>query len=183
MVNEESFIPLRASILVRRDEAESELDGIIIPEAWRTYGWRAVVLRCGPKVEGFKVGDAILFKKEFTVLPFKNRMLAITDSKQVLAKLTVAPGTDYERIEPQNEYVFVEPHPIPHPSSCLHLSDRAADQPKMVTGDVLRVGARCSDLKPGDRIMFQSDVGVVCNENGVAHRLIGELSIAALLVQ
>ncbi len=178
MINESNFRPLRALVLVRRDAPESESDGIIIPDNVQTYGWRATAIRSGPDAAGYAKHDTILFMKEYTVLPFKDRTLALTDAKHVLAKLQVE--NNVERIIPQNKFVLVEPHPLPAKIASLYLSDKSKSKRLPKTGRVIRVGPDCHDVKPHYDVWFETGKGVNCVEDGDAFKLIDEENIIAM---
>lgn len=175
-INENNFKPLRSLVLVRRDEPEAVKDGIIIPDNVKTFGWRATVVRVGPDAVNYTKGDIILFLKECTILPFKDRTLALTDAKHILAKLQVE--RNVECIVPQNKFVLVEPYPLPAKVAGLYLSDKAKTPPK--TGYVIRVGTDCREVKRGHSIWFDADVGVNCVEDGDPYKLIDESNILVM---
>ncbi len=77
--------PLRGLVLIERDEPEFMYGQIIIPENCREYSWRATVVNVGEGVKSLKKGDEILFLKEFTVLPFKERYMALTNADNIVA--------------------------------------------------------------------------------------------------
>jgi co-chaperonin GroES (HSP10) len=179
MIDETNFRPLRALVLVRRDEPESEKGGIIIPENVKTYGWRATVLRSGPDATNYNKDDVILFLKEYTILPFKDRTLALTDAKHILAKLGVN-DKNVECIIPQNKFVLIESHPLPAKVAGLYLSDKSKLPPK--TGYVVRVGPDCREVKRYYNVWFDAGVGVNCVEDGVTYKLLDESNILAMQV-
>ena len=49
MIDETAFKPLRGLLLIRRDTPDENNGLIFVPEVYREFGWRATVLRCGPK--------------------------------------------------------------------------------------------------------------------------------------
>jgi len=171
-----NFKPLRALILVRRDDPESEDGGIIIPDSVQTYGWRATVIRSGPKASGYKAGDVILFQKEYTILPVKDRTLALTEAEHVLAKLKVIGNA--ECIIPQNKFVLVDPSSMPDKVKGLFLADKSKPPPK--TGRVRMAGPECREVKIGMDIWFEGNVGVNCVEDGECYKLIDESNILAM---
>ena len=175
-INEKNFKPLRALILVRRDDPESEDGGIIIPDSVQTYGWRATVIRSGPKASDYRAGDVILFQKEFTVLPFEDRTLALTEAEHVLAKLKVIDNA--ECIIPQNKFVLVDPSSMPNKVKGLFLADKSKPLPK--TGCVKMAGTDCREVKIGMDIWFEGNVGVNCVEDGEGYKLIDESNILAM---
>lgn len=180
-MNESNFKPLRALVFVRRDEPQSEIGGIVIPDSWRMYGWRATVIRSGSDAQEYKEGDTILFLKEFTVLPFKDRTLAITDAKHILAKLETVSRHDGSRVEciiPQNDYVMVESDKIIGAKGEIYLPDKAKDVPK--TGIVHRVGRECHDARVAHRVWYDAHTGVSCVEDDKTFRLIKESNIIAM---
>lgn len=176
-VDETNLQPLRALVLVRRDDPETVKDGIIIPDNVKEFGWRATVIRSGPEAfDDYIKNDIILFLKEYTVLPFKDRTLALTDAKHILAKLQV--DRNVECIIPQNKFVLVEPHPLPAKVAGLYLSDKAKPPPK--TGHVIRVGSDCREVKKYYNVWFDAGVGVNCVEDGVSYKLLEEDNILAM---
>jgi len=175
-INETNFKPLRALILVRRDDPETEAGGIIIPDNVKTYGWRATVLRVGPDADGYEVGDAILFQKEFTVLPCRDRTLALTDAKHVLAKLSVV--DKIERIKPQNKFVLVFPCQVESSANGIFFPDKSKPPPD--TGDVVEASGCCHEVVAGMKVWFEHGVGVNCVENGEGYKLIDESNILAM---
>jgi len=177
-IDEKNFRPLRALILVRRDDPESEEGGIIIPDSVQTYGWRATVIRSGPKASDYKEGDVILFQKEFTVLPFKDRTLALTEAEHVLAKLKAIGKV--ECIIPQNKFVLVDPYPMPIKVDGLFLADKSKAPPK--TGCVKMVGPDCREVKIGMDVWVEGNVGVNCVEDGEGYKLIDESNILAMRI-
>jgi co-chaperonin GroES (HSP10) len=177
-IDETNFRPLRALVLVRRDDPETVKDGIIIPDNVKEFGWRATVIRSGPDATTYLPGEVILFLKEYTVLPFKDRTLALTDAKHILAKLQV--DRNVECIIPQNKFVLIEPHPLPAKTFGLYLSDKAKSPP--ITGHVIRVGPDCHEVKRYYNVWFDAGVGVTCNEDGVSYKLLSEDNILAMQV-
>jgi len=173
-----NFRPLRGLVLVRRELPESVKDGIIIPEAWRQYGWRATVIRSGPDAQSYIEGEDILFLKEFTVLPFADRTLALTDSKHVLAKLTVVENV--EVIVPQNKFVMVEPHEKPKKLDAIYLSDKAYNPVR--SGYVVRKSVECHEVRVDCTAWFNYGVGVTCVEDGIEYKLMDESEILAMQI-
>jgi co-chaperonin GroES (HSP10) len=176
VVDETNFKPLRALVLVRRDDPDAEIDGIIIPGNVRTYGWRATVIRSGSDATSYQPGEVILFLKEYTVLPFKDRTLALTDSKHILAKLQISKGV--ELIMPMNKFVLVEPHPAPFKDAGLYLSDKSKPPPK--TGYVIRRGPDTKEIRLNCSVWFDVNIGVNCVEDGVSYKLLSEDNILAM---
>jgi co-chaperonin GroES (HSP10) len=179
IVDETNFFPLRSLILVRRDDPETFKDGIIIPDNVKEYGWRATVIRSGPDATKYVKGDTILFLKEFTVLPFKDRTLAITDAKHILAKLEVVKNV--ELIVPQNRFVLIKPDVVSKKIDAIYLSDKSKLPPK--TGCIVRCSAECRETKAGFFVWFEPNFGVNCVENGVLHKLLDEDNILAMEVE
>jgi len=177
-INGANFKPLRALILVRRDAPEDEAGGIIIPDSVQAYGWRATVIRSGPKASSYQEGDVILFQKEFTVLPFKDRTLALTEAEHVLAKLKVIGNV--ECIIPQNKFVLVDPSLVPAKVGGLFLADKSKAPSK--TGCVKMAGPDCREVKIGMDIWFEGNVGVNCVEDGEGYKLIDESNILAMRI-
>jgi len=175
-VNASNFKPLRALVLVRRDDPETVKDGIIIPDNVKEFGWRATVIRPGPDATTYQPGEVILFLKEYTVLPFKDRTLALTDAKHILAKLQV--DRNVECIIPQNKFVLIEPYPLPAKVAGLYVSDKSKPPPK--TGYVVRVGGDCREVKKYCSVWFDAGVGVNCVEDGVSYKLLSEDNILAM---
>jgi co-chaperonin GroES (HSP10) len=176
IASESNFKPLRALVLVRRDEPESDADGIIIPDNVKTYGWRATVVRSGPDAASYAEGDAILFLKEYTVLPFKDRGLALTDAKHILAKLQVKRRA--ELIIPQNRFVLIEPYDLPAEIEGVYIPQKHGRRQR--TGQVMRVGSDCREVKPSYDVWFESERGVNCVEDGFDYKLIDEADILAM---
>lgn len=178
MIDDSNFQPLHALILVRRESPESERGGIIIPDNVKTYGWRAAVIRSGPEVTDYTEGEDIFFQKEFTVLPFKDRTLALTDAKHVLAKLVVAENA--EVIVPQNKFVLIEPFGEYDKPAVIFTPDKAKKSPRC--GRVIRKSIECLDVKVDCVVWFDSDTGVNCVEDGMEYKLIDESDILAMEV-
>jgi co-chaperonin GroES (HSP10) len=178
IINADNFKPLRGLVLIRRDEPESESDGIFIPDNVQLRGWRATVIRSGPDATTYINGDSILFLKEYTILRFQDRALAITDAKHILAKLLVKKNV--EQIIPQNKFVLIEPHPLPAKIASLYLSDKSKSKRLPKTGRVIRVGPDCHDVKPHYDVWFETGKGVNCVEDGDAFKLIDEENIIAM---
>jgi len=177
-INEKNFKPLRALILVRRDAPEDEAGGIIIPDSVQAYGWRATVIRSGPKASDYKAGDVILFQKEYTILPVKDRTLALTEAEHVLAKLKAIGNV--ECIIPQNKFVLIDPYPMPIKVGGLFLADKSKPPPK--TGRVKMAGTDCREVKIGMDIWFEGNVGVNCVEDGEGYKLIDESNVLAMRI-
>ena len=175
-MNEAKFRPLRALVLVRRDIPTSVKGGIIIPDNVQTYGWRATVIRGGPDASDYKEGDNILFQKEFTVLPFKDRTLALTDAKHILAKLVVKGSI--EIIRPVNQFVMVLPDPSLRWEGAIKLSDKTSKPVK--TGTVFSRGADCHDVKCGAKVWFEAGFGVDCIEEDTFYKILDEDNIIAI---
>jgi co-chaperonin GroES (HSP10) len=168
------FRPLRGLMLVRREAPEAERGGIIVPETWRQYGWRATVLRCGPKAEGYEPGDEILFLKDKTVLPFRDRSLAVTDSKSVIAKLVLHGCV--ECIIPRNEYVMVHLRPAKD-SDGVALIERHNEP--VTDGIVYRIAQDCLDVRQFARVWYPPKNAIKCCESGESYTLIKERDILA----
>jgi len=175
-MDESKFRPLRALVLVRRDTPTAEKGGIIIPDNVRAYGWRATVIRGGPDASDYKEGDNILFQKEFTVLPFKDRTLALTDAKHILAKLAVEGNV--EVIWPCNRFVMVNLDAAIRKEGAIELSDKTKKPIK--TGVISRRGSGCHDMKYGVRVWFEAGFGVDCVENDAHYKILSEDDILAI---
>ena len=176
VIDETNFKPLRALILIRRDNPDDESDGILIPKNVQTYGWRAIVLRTGPEAQKYRLNDAILFQKEFTMLPFRNRDLALTEANHVLAKLDVVENV--ERIIPHNKFVLIRPQSVETKSHGIFLIDKSVPPPMI--GIAIRVGGDCHEVKPEMKVWFEQNVGVNCVEDGENYKLIDESNILAM---
>lgn len=175
-INERNFKPLRALVLVEREVPPAEKNGIIIPSLYQQYGWRARVIRPGPEASAYKTDDVIFFLKDSTVLPFKDKRLALTDGKHILAKLT-AEG-DAEIIVPQNNFVLIESHPERIMKGGIYFPDQA--KKPVQSGWVIRFGPDCQEVKRMRTAWFEKDKGVNCVERGIPHKLIAEEDIMAI---
>jgi len=177
-MDESKFRPLRALVLVRRETPTAKKGGIIIPENVRTYGWRATVIRGGPLASDYKEGDEILFQKEFTVLPFKDRTLALTDAKHILAKLVV--DGEIEAIMPCARFVIVKPDTVLWRADEIKLSVKTSKPVK--SGLVLRWGPKCyyKNMECSQKVWYNDVTGVDCVENDVCYKILDEDGILAI---
>jgi co-chaperonin GroES (HSP10) len=177
MSSPENFKPLRGLLLVKRDAPDEERGGIIIPENCKEYGWRATVVRAGPDAEGFSEGDAILFQKEYTILPFEDRTYALTDAKHVIAKLVVEGGI--ERIMPVNRFVMLE---IAGPDDDLDdvVNPNAANHETIIIGNVVKASIDCLDVAGDLLVMLPAGIGIRCVEDDKEFILLAEDEIIAV---
>lgn len=156
------FRPLRKKILVRRDAKKSVDGGIIIPESWQQYGWRATVVAVGNEVKNCKPGDTILFLKEYTVLPFPEREMAITESEHIMARIE-ADAANVERIRPQNKFALVmERKPKMSGSDIVVIPNKQENEK---SGLVMAVGPECEYLKPYCQIVYSKRVAGAVEED------------------
>ena len=169
----DNFRPLRGHVLIRRDDPDAEKGGIIIPELWRLRGCRARVVEVGEGVEGVKPGDAILFQKEYTVLPFKEREMAITESGYILARLEL--DGNVERIMPLDKWVLMKEQYQSGEIGGIVISDKTSND--TAWGTVIRIGCKCLDIKPQMFVYFETQKNLVCVENDAYCRLIKEEDI------
>lgn len=167
-----NFAPLRGLLFVRREQPAAEKGGIIVPESWRQYGWRATVLRAGPAADGYLPDETIWFLKDATVLPFPDRDLALTESKDVLAKLRIM--CMVEVISPQNDFVMIREESSPDAPGIV-LTDKRL--PEACTGRVFRTGPDCLDVSMGDRVWFSAKMRNKCREAGDPYVLVREREI------
>ena len=156
--------PLRGLVLIKRDEPESMYGNIIIPDNCRTYSWRAEVVNVGEGVKGFVKGDQILFLKEFTVLPFKERRIALTNADNIVAKIVVN-SDNIEEIYPVNKNVMIKPDQAEKTDGVMIVSKSDRDNSK--SGKIVDVGCDCSiaDTFIGHRVWYPADKAVKCVED------------------
>ena len=176
----DNFIPLAKHVLIKREDANSEKGGIIIPEVYRLRGSRAEVVRIGKGVENVTNGDQILYWKEYTVLPFKEREMAITEDGYILAKieLDIAAG-NVERIIPLNSWVMIRMDRPSGQQDGIYLTDKTESNASW--GTVVRIGDDCIAVKPDRRVYFETNNGLVCVENDTKCRLVKEKDILCIL--
>jgi len=167
-----NFKPLRGLVLIKRDKQEAEKGGIIIPEAYRQYGWCAEVVAVGEDVVNVKRGDRIMFKKEFCVLPFKDRLMGITDADKILAKLCVEVGI--ERIVPINHKVLILPESKLEPADEVVMPSKTSET---AVGIVEFASADCKNISDGVRVWYPTDKTVNCIENDERYVIIDECDI------
>ncbi len=170
------FKPLRGTVLVRRD-AKKSIDGnIVLPELWQQYGWRASVVAVGAEVANCKPGDEILFLKEYTVLPFPERDMAITECKHILGRIVAE--NFVERIILQEKFIMVvEDKPKVKPDGIVLVNPREPAK----SGFVYKVAAECLDIKAGDRIFYDKSVAV-CVEDGRNYKIVAEPDVLATFI-
>lgn len=192
----DNFRPLRGHVLIRRDDIESEKNGIFLPEQWtcsqkdkntseihkwteqRIRGCRATVVKIGKDVEAVKSGDNILFQKEYTILPFKEREMAITEADYILAKIEL--DGNVERIMPFGSWVMVLMDRCSDNKNGIYLSDKTINE--NLWARVIRIGDKCRDVKPGNKVYCNINNSVVCVENDTLCRLIQESEIMAVKI-
>ena len=163
--------PLREIVLVRREGKKQIDDGIAIPEIWQQFGWRATVVSVGKEAENCKPGDEILFLKEHTVLPFKEREMAMTHDEYIFAKLVV--DQFVERIIPQNRFAIIAEDAPNDDHGGVYLVN-AKQNTK--TGTVIRASEKCFDLKEGMRIMYDNPIAA-CTEDGKMYKIVDEKDV------
>jgi co-chaperonin GroES (HSP10) len=176
----DNFIPLTKHVLIKREDADSEKGGIIIPEVYRLRGCRAEVVRIGNGVKNVTNGDQILYWKEYTVLPFKEREMAITEDEYILAKieLDVVAG-NVERIIPLGSWVMIRMDRSSCQDDGIYLTDRTEKSASW--GTVVRIGDDCKAVKPDKRVYFETNKGMVCVENDTKCRLVKEEDVLCIL--
>ena len=177
MSNPAGFKPLRGLLLVKRDKPDEEIGGIIIPENCKEYGWRATVVRPGPAATSYKAGDVILFQKEYTVLPFKDRTYAVTDSEHVIAKLVVGDGV--ERIHPVNRHVMIRSSECEDDAGTV-INPNAKNHEAVSTGCVVKAAIDCLDVGGDSFVMIPNGPGLLCIEDDDLFLIIHEDEIIAI---
>ena len=176
-INEGNFNVVGKHCLVRRDEPESESGGIIIPDNVKTYGWNATVLQVGNRVNsGLQTGDRILFLKEYTVLPFKDRSLAVTDGKKILAR--IVEGDTYEEIYPLHSFILISPSFDIYEKGGIRLSDKSVEHAD--NGTIIRVGCDCKVAKERLTAYYKTALAVKCVENDDLYHLIDESELLCI---
>jgi len=165
------FKPLREIVLVRREEKKKVDGGIIVPEAWQQYGWRATVIAIGKDVSNCLLGDDILFLKEFTVLPFPEREMATTHADHILARIEVADLV--EQIIPQNKFILVSENPPAKDGEGIVLVN---PRQNTKSGVVYRVSKECLDVAAGQHILFDKSVAA-CVEDGKKYLVLDEADV------
>ena len=164
--------PLRGLVLITRENPEEFIGRIVVPEAYRKYSWRAKIESCGDDVVGLTVGDEILYLRDKTVLPFKERHLALTNSRDVIAKIGVE--RDCEIILPLNDFVLIRLDE--NKQDGFKLFEKHTEH-TVVSGTVLRVGSGCTDVKPQMRVWFKTAKFLKCREDSEELFLIRENEI------
>jgi len=162
------FKPLREIVLVKRYPKKADDGGIIIPELWQQFGWRATVVAVGDKAFPFGAGDEILFLKEYTVLPFGDRTMATTHAEHILAKIVAE--NFVERIMPENRFAIIKEDPTVVPDEGVVLTN-VTNQIK--SGTVLRAAGKCYDLRAGLAVMYEKSVAS-CVEDGKHYKIVDE---------
>lgn len=172
MIEATELRPLHHRALLRRDDPETERGGIVIAPRYRVHSWNATVVRLGNDVTlPVKEGDKVFYLRAKTVLPFPDRTWAITDGDSILAKLV--PQRDFEKIVPFGKYVLIEPDAGSACKQGVMLPQKAVED--AASGTIVRVGERCLDVKPGDRVCYKKASMVVgCVENDKEYRLVSE---------
>lgn len=172
MTNLKQFNPKRGMLLVRRDPKAEEKGGIIIPEAYRLHGWRATVVKAGTDSGTIREGDAILFLKEYTVLPFPEREMAITSAEHVLAKIML--DGLVERLCPLNRFVMVREHQ--ENEGVIKI----ARKPNAIrSGEVVRVAPGCKDVSTGLVVMYEKTTAA-CVEEGLDFKMVAEEDVVCV---
>lgn len=169
----DNFKPLNGHVLIKRDDPDAIKGGIIIPEIWRIRGCRATVVEVGADVDMVKPGDTILFQKEYTVLPFKERDMAITEAEYILAKIRLE--VDIERIMPLGEWTLIHEQEQSGKISDVCMSDKTTNE--TAWGTVIRVGDKCRDVEQDMLVYFETQKNLVVVENDTHCRLIKESDI------
>lgn len=177
-----NFKPLHGNVLIKRDEAENEKDSIIIPESWQVRGWRGTIVRIGDEVKGFIPGDIILFSKEHTVLPFKEREYAVTEYKTIPAKLRV--DGNVERIYPTVKFVLIKVN-IETKSWGHWICDKKIQliknrKERICQGVIIRTN-EFSNLSNGCHVLFSIDNAILCSEDGSSYYLGEESNVLCTL--
>ncbi len=162
------FKPLREIILVKRDPKKSEDGGILIPESWQQYGWRATIVAVGEGAEHYKPGEQIMFLKEYTVLPFPERDMATTHADHILAKIVVE--NFVERLIPQNKFVLLVENPPNQSKRGVVIPNQTQN---IKSGWVIRVSDKCLDLQAGMTVLYEKSV-VSCTEDGKFLKMVDE---------
>ncbi|MFA5151111.1 MAG: co-chaperone GroES [Clostridia bacterium] len=176
----DNFIPLAKHVLIKREDEIAEKGGIIIPEVYRERGSRAEVVEIGEGVKNIVKGDQILYWKEYTVLPFNERNMAITEDKYILATIVIdVVAGNVERIIPMGAWVMIRMDRPSGRTGDIVLSDKTESGASW--GTVVRTGVDCKMVKPEKRVYFETNKGMICVENDTKCRLIEEKDILCVL--
>ena len=176
-VDAKSFKPIGKYCLVRRDKPEEESGGIIIPDNVKTFGWNATVLKVGNKVSReLHEGERVLFLKEYTVLPFNDRTLAVTDGEKIIAK--IIDDVIYEEIHPIRSYILIEPEYSTYEKDGIYLPDKSVEHAN--SGTIVRIGSDCKVAQEFKTAYYISSLAVKCVENDEIYHLIDESELLCI---
>jgi co-chaperonin GroES (HSP10) len=167
------FTAIGKKVLILRDEQTKKSGGIWIPEEYQEFGWFGTVLQVGQKVENVAKDDRIMFLKDYTFLPFKERRLAITDCNKIAATLT--DKGEYEGINVLNDNLLIAPE---CGSKVVNGVALPWDRDTGAHGGlVVGAGSECVDVGVGARVFYNHNIALKCSENGDLRHIITEEQI------
>ena len=164
-----NFTPTGKRVLVKRDDAENEKGGILTPKLYQVRGWFGTIVDCG----SYWYQGRILFLKDGTILPFKDRSYALTDIKSILAEVIVE--NNIEKIFPIWPFVMIRPDPKAEKIEDIHLPDKSK-----VFGNRGKV-YRVNDLTDYKSGVFYHNIIVECMENNQTFHIVNRDDILATI--
>jgi len=175
--NAAKFKPIGRFVLVKRDQIEKMVDGIIIPEKFGKRGNAGEVLKIGQDVGSVQKGDRIFFLKQYTVLPFRDRDAAVTEDFGIIARL-IAGKTGDEMIMPVNSFVLVEPEPDTKEKDGIVLPD--GHEVRSERGRAVICGDLCEVVKPDMTVFYRYASTIECVERDKVMHLVNESDILCI---
>lgn len=172
------FTVIGKHVLLKRDAPDDKRGGIFIPDQYKLHGNSATILQVGQRVENIAVGDRMFYLREYTILPFRDRSLAMTDCDKIPARLWVN-SSSAEEVHPLGKYILIEPFPQVVKKDAIYLPDQSIKRAS--GGYVARVGPDCECAVKGNTAYYNTHKAIICAEDDVMYHLVSEDEIDCLI--
>jgi len=148
-------------VLVKADmEADEAENGIIIPESCLIHDWNAAVIQVGHKCSLVKVGDCVLYSKEYAIMPFSDQL-----EYRIVGESNLIASIDDGLILPLNGFVLCKPEDDVRIKKGIHIPDKKKQIVYKAT--VIRSSVDASaEYHAGDYVYFNTNLAIQCEENG-----------------
>jgi len=172
LVDHDGLQPIGHWLTIKREPAREKYGVIEVPDVYRLHEIIADIQRVGEKVKSnhLKPGAKIIYRSAETILPFRDRLIAMTLDWSILACLRGKHGR--EKVMPVNGYVLVEPEPMIEEIGGILLPDKSKKE--RVLGTVVRASDEADKIVAGDQIVYEPSLAFRLKEQGHDRHLINE---------
>jgi len=168
-LSKHKFKVLGNNTLIMRDK-QPENDGmIVVPDEYRKYTAFGNIIQVGELVNHIKVGQRVMFHKNYTFLPFEQRRVAITQEDKIIG--IMGREDKIETFTPLGAFVLIKPEAGVKVVGLIELPNGLE---QVYGGKLLAMGPDCTELESNAIVFYNHGLAIECQLGGELHHIITE---------